>query len=47
MSGIMETIDERERQRNKDRKSKGVAQAMMKMWELNDFVACLSLGFSN
>ena len=45
MSDIMEIIDERERQKSKKTKterSKGVAQAIVKVWELKGFVARLS-----
>ena len=38
----MEIIDERERQKAKTERSKGVAQAIVKLWELNGFVARLS-----
>ena len=45
MSQIMKIIDERERKKTKKTKTercKGVAQAVVKVWELNGFVACLS-----
>ena len=34
----MEIIDEKEREKAKTEKKKGVAQAVLKVWELNDFV---------
>ena len=46
MSDIMEIIDEIQRQKKtkktKTERSKGVAQAIVKVWELNGFVARLS-----
>ena len=45
---IIKTIDERElqennkRKTNKGRKEQGEHKAIVKMWELNDFVAYLS-----
>ena len=43
MSDIMEIIDETERGGNtKTERSKGVAQAIVKVWELHSFVARLS-----
>ena len=43
MSGIMEIIDERERQtKTKTERSEGAALAIVKVWELNAFDACLS-----
>ena len=38
----MKTIDEREREKTKTERSKGVAQAIVKVWELNGFAAQLS-----
>ena len=43
MWDIMEIIDEREMQKTNTEKSKGVVQAIVKVWELNGFVA--RLGF--
>ena len=44
----MKIIDEKEiQQKNKDRKEQGGAEAMMKGWELNDFVVHLSQVFPN
>ena len=40
MSDIMEIIDEREKQKNKD-KNKRVTQATVKVWELNGFTVRL------
>ena len=42
MSDLIEIIDERERQKNKDRKKQGVAQVIMKVWKINGLVARLS-----
>ena len=42
MSDIMKIIDEREQQKAKTERSKGVAQAIVKVLELNDFVVRLS-----
>ena len=42
MSMEMEVIDERESQKTKTERSKVVAQAIVKVLELNGFVACLS-----
>ena len=46
MSVIMEIMDEKETQKTKQKtkteRSKGVAQAIVKLWELNGFVARLS-----
>ena len=43
MSEIIKIIDERERQKkSKTERSNGVAQAIVKVWELNGFVALLS-----
>ena len=43
MSDIMEIIDEKERQKKtKTERSKGMAQAIVKVWELDGFVARLS-----
>ena len=42
MSDTMEIIDERERQKTKTKKSKGVAQAIVKVWELYGLIANLS-----
>ena len=46
MSVIMEIMDEKEMQKKpqktKTERSKGVAQAIVKLWELNGFVARLS-----
>ena len=42
MSGIMKIIDEWERQKTKTERRKGVAEAIMKVWEVNGFVARLS-----
>ena len=42
----MKIIDERERQKQRQ-KGTGVMQAIVKVWELNNFVAPLSLVFSN
>ena len=49
MSDIMEIIDETERgvKNTKTERSKGVAQAIVKVWELNGFVARLSYASSN
>ena len=41
MSEIMKIIDERERQKNKDRKNMGVAKVIVKVSGLNGFVARL------
>ena len=49
MSEIMKIIDERETQnktKNKDRRKQGGKEALLKGWELNDFVVHLSLRFS-
>ena len=49
MSDIMEIKDERERQKKKTKKktkterSKRMAQAIVKVWELDSFVARLSV----
>ena len=45
----MKIIDEKEIQqkKNKDRKEQGGTEAMMKGWELNDFVVHLSQVFLN
>ena len=43
MWDIMEIIDEREMQKTNTERSKGVVQAIVKVWELNGFVA--RLGF--
>ena len=42
-------VDEREMQKkkNKGRKEQGGTEALLKGWELNDFVVHLSLVFSN
>ena len=42
MSDIMKITDEREQQKAKTERSKGVAQAIVKVLELNDFVVRLS-----
>ena len=43
MSEIMKIIDEREREKKtKAERRKGEAQSIVKVWELNDFVARLS-----
>ena len=43
MSDIMEIIDEKERQKKTNtERSKGMAQAIVKVWELDGFVARLS-----
>ena len=42
MSEMMKIIDEREKQKTKTERSKEVAQAIVKVWELNGFVARLS-----
>ena len=48
VSEIMKIIDERETQKqtnmqtNKDRKERGGTEAIVKWWELNDFVVHLS-----
>ena len=43
MSNKLEIIDERERQqKTKTERSKGVAKAIVKVWELNGFVTRLS-----
>ena len=42
MSEIMNIIYEREKQKTKTERNKGVMQAIGKVWELNDFVVCLS-----
>ena len=43
MSDIMEIINEREKQKKTEtERSKGVAQAIVKVWEINGFVARLS-----
>ena len=45
MSEIMKIIDVRERQKKtkiKTERSKGLVEAIMKVWELNDLVARLS-----
>ena len=47
----MKIIDEKEiqqkKKKNKDRKQQGGTEAMMKGWELNDFVVHLSQVFPN
>ena len=48
MSDIMEITDERENQKKiKTKRSKGVAQTIVKVWELNGFVAHLRKVLSN
>ena len=45
MSEIIKIIDERERQKKQKTKTvihKGLAQVIVKVWELNDFVAHFS-----
>ena len=45
MSAIIKIIDERETQnktKNKDRRKQGGTEALLKGWELNDFVVHLS-----
>ena len=44
MSDIMEIIDERERKKKKTKteRSKGVPQAIAKVWELNSFITRLN-----
>ena len=43
MSEIIKTIDEREhKKKNKHRKEQGGTEAIVKGWELNDFVVRLS-----
>ena len=42
MSEIMKIIDERERQKTKTERCKGVVQVIVKVWELNGFVGRLS-----
>ena len=43
MSDIMKIIDEKERQKTKTERRKGVAQVIVKVWELNGFLARLSI----
>ena len=38
----MKIINERETQKTKTEKNKYVMQALVKVWELNDFCVCLS-----
>ena len=42
MPETMKIIDERERQKTKTERRKGVAQVIVNVWELNGFVARLS-----
>ena len=44
MSEIMEIIDERERQKIKDRKKQKSDKSLVKVWELHGFVATFRLG---
>ena len=42
LSEIMKMIDERKRKKNNKGRKKGMTEAIVKVWELNDFVMLLS-----